>query len=241
MTTHADVLGDLARALLAAGAAALGLVAGYLTHLLNQRLAAGEEEATEPPLAREALWAPLLDAALLALLVWRFGLDLRTAVGVPLVLVLVQVIVFDARHRLILNRVIYPAILLALLASPVNPLLDGAGAGWVAHVLSAIEGALLAGGLFFVAVLLTGGGVGLGDAKLAFFMGATLGLLPLNSSPVLLALIYGVVLGGVVAAALLITRLRSMKDYIPYGPYLCLGAVAALLFPCGLLGPAVCS
>ncbi|MEA2646212.1 MAG: leader peptidase (prepilin peptidase) / N-methyltransferase, partial [Chloroflexota bacterium] len=85
-----------------------------------------------------------------------------------------------------------------------------------------------------------GGGGGLGDAKLTFFMGAVLGLLPLNSSPVVLALIYGVVLGGIVAALLLLTRVRSLRDFIPYGPYLCLGALAALLFPCGLPGPAVC-
>ncbi|MEA2646270.1 MAG: hypothetical protein QOE92_1353, partial [Chloroflexota bacterium] len=141
---------DGTRLILTVVAAVAGLGAGYVTHVLNQRLAASEEEATEPALPREALWAPVLDAALLAALVFRFGLGPRTLVGVPLVLVLVQVIVFDARHRLILNRVIYPAIVVALLVAPVNPLLDSAGDGWLAHVMSSIEGAALAGGLFFV-------------------------------------------------------------------------------------------
>ena len=222
----------------AAGAAVLGLVIGYGTHLLNQRLAAGEDEATEPPLPQEALWAPLLDAGLLAFVVYRFGLTSKSLVAAAMVMILVQVFVFDARHRLILNRVIYPAIVLALLASPVNPLLDGAGARPPSDLRR--SRAAVAGGLFFLLVLITGGGVGLGDAKLAFFMGAMLGIDPIFSSPTLRALIYGIVLGGVVALALLVTRLRSMKDYIPYGPYLCLGAVAALLFPCGLPGPVSC-
>jgi hypothetical protein len=31
-----------------------------------------------------------------------------------------------------------------------------------------------------------------------------------------------------------------MRDFIPYGPFLCLGGAAAVLLPCGLLGPASC-
>ena len=38
----------------------------------------------------------------------------------------------------------------------------------------------------------------------------------------------GVFLGGAAALLLLITRLRSLKDPIPYGPFLCAGAVLVL-------------
>jgi leader peptidase (prepilin peptidase)/N-methyltransferase len=153
-------------------------------------------------------------------------------------LVLVQVFVFDARHRLILNKVIYPAIALALLTSPVNPLVFGDY--WLGKLNSSLLGAAIAGGVFFVFVIISRGGVGLGDAKLTFFLGASLGLLPVPTSPIIRALIYGVVIGGVAAALLLISRVRSMRDFIPYGPFLCLGGAAAMLLPCGLLGPATC-
>jgi leader peptidase (prepilin peptidase)/N-methyltransferase len=225
-------------ALAVVAAALLGLGIGYGTHLLNQWLGAREEEATEKPLPLEWTWAPVLDAALLAFLVYRFGLTPKTLVGAAMVVVLVQVFVFDARHRLILNVVIYPAGGLALLLSPFSPLVN-AGTP-LDRLVSAALAAVIAGGLFFLAVVVTRGGVGLGDAKLAFFLGAMLGIDPVFSSPTLRALIYGIVLGGVVALLLLVTRVRGMHDFIPYGPYICAGGCLALLFPCGLPGPAAC-
>lgn len=227
----------MSQVLLAVAAAVLGLVIGYGTHRLNQALGAAEPEATEPPLRQERLWAPLLDAGLLAYAAYRFGPTVLGLVVGVVIVILVQVLVFDARHRLILNRVIYPAIVLALLVSPVNQLLPG---GIGDHVVSALVGAAVAGGLFFVLVLVTGGGVGLGDAKLSFFMGAVLGFFPIFTSPILRALLYGIVLGGVIALLLLVSRRRGMRDYIPYGPYLCLGGILVLLFPCGIPDPVVC-
>jgi prepilin signal peptidase PulO-like enzyme (type II secretory pathway) len=219
-------------------AALVGVGIGSGTHRLNIVLERDEEEATEPPLPGEPYWAPVLDAVALGLLFLRFGITPRSLVGAALLVILVQVFVFDARHRLILNKVIYPAIALALLTSPINPLLvadDGLG-----KVQSALLGAVLGGGLFLLFVIISRGGVGLGDAKLTFFMGAALGLLPIQSSPIIRALIFGVVVGGVAAAVLLLTRLRGMRDFIPYGPFLCIGGAAAVLLPCGLLGPTSC-
>jgi leader peptidase (prepilin peptidase)/N-methyltransferase len=219
-------------------AALIGAGIGVGTHHLNQVLGRDEEEATEPPLPLEPYWAPLLDAAGLGFLFYRFGVSPRSLTAALLLVVLVQVFVFDARHRLILNKVIYPAIALALLASPVNPLLYNDY--WIGKVDSAVLGAAVGGGVFLVFVILSRGGVGLGDAKLTFFLGASLGFLPLPTSPIIRALIYGVVVGGLAAILLLVSRLRGMRDFIPYGPFLCLGGAAAVLLPCGLLGPASC-
>ena len=219
-------------------AALAGVIAGIGTHGLNQRFGRDEEEATEPPLPGEPLWAPVLDATALGFLFYRFGVSPRSFVAALVLLVLVQVFVFDARHRLILNKVIYPAIVLSLLTASVNPLV--VGDNWLGKLNSALLGAAIGGGLFFTFVIISRGGVGLGDAKLTFFLGATLGLLPIQTSPIIRALIYGVIIGGMVAALLLISRVRSMRDFIPYGPFLCLGGAAAMLLPCGLLGPATC-
>jgi leader peptidase (prepilin peptidase)/N-methyltransferase len=149
--------------------------------------------------------------------------------GIVLV-VLVQVFVFDARHRLILNKVMYPAIALGLLASPINPLILGTSNA-LGNVDSAVLGAVVGGGLFLALVVLSGGGVGLGDAKLTFFLGAILGFLPLYNPPIVRALIFGVVCGGVIAGLLLLTRVRGMRDFIPYGPFLCVGGAVVILFP----------
>jgi prepilin signal peptidase PulO-like enzyme (type II secretory pathway) len=225
--------------LLGLAAAALGLIVGAATHWANQVLGRAEEEATEPPLPGERYWAPVLDAAVLGFIFYRSGVNTTSLAAALLVAVLVQVFVFDARHHLILNRVMYPAMALALLASPVNPLIQGASAP-AGRIVSAVLGALAGGGVFLLFVIASRGGVGLGDAKLTFFMGAALGLLPIYSSPVLHSLIYGVVIGGLIAAALLITRARGMRDYIAYGPFLCIGGVTQVLFPCSFLGNGGC-
>ena len=224
----------------ALGAAVIGAAAGVATHQFNEYSRRGEEEAVEPPLPAEPYWAPVLDALLLGLLFYRFGISAWSLAATPVVLVLVQVLVFDARHRLILNLVMYPASVVAVLASPVNPLIHGLGMTWHGRLLAAAVGAAGAGGIFFVISLITRGGVGLGDAKLCFLLGAVLGGLPLPVPAVASALIMGIFLGGVISALLLLTRVRSMTDFIPYGPFLCAGGLLALLYPCGILGPVTC-
>lgn len=227
----------MTRLVVVVAAGLLGVAAGAATHRLNQWFIFSEEDAVEPPLPLEAFWAPVLDGAILALLYARFGISPRSLVATPVVLVLVQVLVFDARHRLILSRVIYPAALVALLVSPVSPLLLGT---WQARLLAAVGGALAAGGIFYILSIATNGGFGLGDASLSFFMGAVLGGLPLPVPPIASALVLGIFGGGIISALLLVTRIRGMRDFIPYGPFLCLGAILVLLYPCGILGPTTC-
>ena len=117
---------------------------------------------------------------------------------------------------------------LPLVLSPVNPLL--APGPIQVKVLSATIGAALGGGIFYILVVISRGGIGMGDAKLAFFLGAAIGLFPLPGSPVIRALVYGdPVLGAASALILLVTRVRGLRDYIAYGPYLCLGAIIEVL------------
>lgn len=69
-------------------------------------------------------------------------------------------------------------------------------------------------------------GMGLGDVKLAGALGAWLG-----PAQVLQGLLWAFVLGGVFAALLLLLGRRKRKDHIPFGPFLCLGALGMVLAP----------
>jgi leader peptidase (prepilin peptidase)/N-methyltransferase len=144
-------------------------------------------------------------------------------------LVLVQVIFFDFEHRLILDRVMFPAMVLAALVSLSSLVAPGLGlwmqAWWVGIAMGVAAGALflllsLAGAALFKAEAL-----GFGDVKLALFMGLLLGW-PYTFT----AIFYGVVLAGVVSIGVIVWR-RSMKGTIAYGPYLAAGAVIMLLYP----------
>ena len=172
---------------------------------------------------------PILSAivfAVFALVITPFPLLLLRSV---FALVLVQVIFFDFEHRLILDRVMFPSMALALVVS-LSPLIAQAlglwrQPWWIGIVMGLIAGALflilaLAGSAIFKAEAL-----GFGDVKLAAFMGLLLGW-PYTFT----AMFYGVVLAGLVAIGYIAWH-RSLKGTIAYGPYLAAGALIMLLDP----------
>jgi leader peptidase (prepilin peptidase)/N-methyltransferase len=95
-----------------------------------------------------------------------------------------------------------------------------------ADILEVIAGGALAGGVLFLPAIFTGGvGMGMGDVKLAAFVGLALGFA--YTVPALLFMALG---GGAVAVVLLVTGLRKRKEPIPYAPFISGGALAALLW-----------
>jgi prepilin signal peptidase PulO-like enzyme (type II secretory pathway) len=97
-------------------------------------------------------------------------------------------------------------------------------------IWSSLAGGLAVGLFFVMQNLVSRGSIGLGDAKLGALVGAICGIsLDYNHIGAVYAVIYAIFLGGGVALLLLILRLRSLKDPIPYGPFLCAGA-AIILF-----------
>jgi prepilin signal peptidase PulO-like enzyme (type II secretory pathway) len=113
------------------------------------------------------------------------------------------------------NAVTYPAIIGAFAIGAVLP---------DANRLDVAAGGLMFGGLLFVPSILTGGAMGMGDVKLAFFVGFALGLTYVV--PAMLIMAIG---GGIAATLLLVTRIRGKGDPIPYAPFIAGGALITLL------------
>lgn len=205
--------------LVAAGWAVVGAALGYGIHPLDAWLARKEE--LEPGRRAWQVWGPVAVMALVfGVFGWRFaGHPLTLAVHSLWGAVLVQVIFFDLEHRLVLDRVMFPAWAAALLASI---LLDDPGWKWslVGGIGAGAGFALLAllGALVFRAEVL-----GMGDVKLAVFIGLVAGPYTLS------ALLLGVVLAGFTSIVLVLIRAKSMRDTIAYGPYLCIGTLVVLL------------
>ena len=88
----------------------------------------------------------------------------------------------------------------------------------------ALLGGALGFGIFLLLALIGRGAMGLGDVKLAGVIGLMTGY-PL----VVAALALGIVLGGVAAIALLVTRRAGRKGTMAYAPYLALGTIVVLL------------
>ena len=203
---------------LAAGWGLVGLLVGVLVRIVSVRLAQSEDlEAGRRPWQ---LYGPVVTTAVLfAIFGWKIGASPVLLIRSLWVAVLVQVIFFDLEHQLILDKVLLPGAAAALLLSLVSPHL-----GLVASVLTGVVA-----GAVFLAIAALGSAVfkveamGLGDVKFSVFLGLILG-----PQPTFIAVLIGLILAGVVASGLVLLRLRSMRDSIPYGPFLAAGALAAL-------------
>ena len=137
------------------------------------------------------------------------------ALGIVLVTLMVAVVPIDLEHRLILNKLTYPAAVLALV---IGLALDPGG------VPEQLIAAFAAGGFFLLAALAYPAGMGLGDVKLAFVMGLYLGRAV--APAVFVALILGVLVGVAVMARL--GRERGRRTQVPFGPFLAAGSVLAI-------------
>lgn len=143
------------------------------------------------------------------------------------ILVLIQSLAFDLKHRLILDVITLPAmavgVALSLVSPDLSPLrsLFGIAVGGLALLPFAVISSLFH----------HGEGFGWGDLKLGMVIGAITGMsLSYGSLYTLWALIAGTLIGGVVTVLLLVTRRLSFRDAVPYGPFLVVGCGVILYF-----------
>ena len=131
---------------------------------------------------------------------------------------LLVIFVFDLKHYIIPNKVLYPLIVAALfhifIGSPIflpaYPLLS----------------ALSSAGFFLsIFILSRGEWIGFGDVKFGVFMGLFLGF-----PNFLVALFFSYVLGALIGGALLLYRRKTFKSQIPFGPFLIAGTLIAYFY-----------
>jgi prepilin signal peptidase PulO-like enzyme (type II secretory pathway) len=193
----------------------VGAAGGWLVRWGSVRLARLEELQPDSR-PWQVYGPPILAALLFAVFAYHMGPTLPLFERSVFILVLVQVIFFDLEHRLILDRVMFPSMVLALgLSLLAHPwwagIATGLGAGLLFLLLAVIGWAIF-----------KGEALGLGDVKLAVFMGLLLGPLP-----TIQALFYGVFMAGLVSIGFIVWH-RSLKGSIAYGPYLAAGTLIVL-------------
>jgi leader peptidase (prepilin peptidase) / N-methyltransferase len=154
----------------------------------------------------------LATALLVASCVLVFGVTLDALVAAFFCAVLVAVSAIDLEHRIIPNKIVLPATVIVLVAQT-------ALAPSVEWTLAALGCSLF----LFLAVLAYPVGMGMGDVKLALFLGAALG----RTAPI--ALMVGMLAALVPVAVLFALHGRAARKMaIPFGPFLALGGVVAL-------------
>ena len=162
---------------------------------------------------------PLVEAmtGLIFLLLWNhYGFSIELPLAMLFACLFIVILVIDLEHRLILNRVVYPAIALAFLVLILTP--NGG-------IISAVIGGVTGAGILLLLALLFPGGMGMGDVKLAALIGLLVGF-----PQVFIALLICFVSGGAVASGLLLTRLKGRKDPIPLAPFLTAGLITTVFY-----------
>ena len=140
----------------------------------------------------------------------------QLVLGAVLVLFLVPMALIDLDHRIIPNKLTAPA---AVVAVALGLVLDPSGEP--ERLIAGVAG----GGVFLLAALARPGGMGMGDVKLAAVLGLFLG------GTVAVALMAALLLGSVVGAIVIarVGAAAGRKTAVPFGPFLALGGVVAVL------------
>ena len=168
------------------------------------------------PIPRRVPLVESVTGLLFVLLWYRYGLSLWLLLATLYTCFFIVIFFIDLEHQLVLNRVIYPAIAVALLAIPLTP----------SHtVLELLSGGAIGFGLLFLIAFVYPAGMGMGDVKLATLIGLVAGF-----PAVLAALLISFVAGGLIGGGLLLTGLRGRKDPIPFAPFLVTGGMVAMLY-----------
>ena len=168
------------------------------------------------PRGAAAIATPFLAAFLSLLAAIRYGAQAETLVVICVICVLVVISRHDIERRIIPNRIVVPAWLGVLLAHlALHP----------EHWIEWLTASFGAGLFFLVVALVYPAGLGMGDVKLALFLGAAIGW------TVVTALLLGTLAAGLVAAVMLLKEgSAARKRAIPLGPFLAAGAIVVLLF-----------
>lgn len=132
---------------------------------------------------------------------------------------LIIIFVYDLKHYIIPDKVIFPAIGLTLIYNLVT-------SDFIPHTLyflNPLIAAFGAAGFFLFIVLFSQGKwMGLGDVKLAFFMGLLLGF-----PNILAALFSAFLIGAIIGVGLILAKKKTLGSRVPFGPFLVIGTFIA--------------
>jgi len=137
---------------------------------------------------------------------------------------LIIIFVYDLKHFIIPDRIIYPAILVSGIWYLVSGIFFNLYTKY--EILNVIYAAFGAAAFFLAIVLISRGKwMGLGDPKLAFFMGLFLGF-----PNILVALFLAFLIGAIIGIGLIVFRKKALKSEVPFGPFLVTGTLIAFFW-----------
>ena len=190
--------------------------------LLSFALLGGRCRACRTPISWRYPIVELATAILWVVAYEMFGLSPTFFVALVFLSALIVITAIDLVHRIIPNVITLPGIVVGIVAN-----LATGRVSW----LESLMGVAIGGALFAAIILVSyvfypdGGGMGLGDLKLAAMFGAFLGW-----KVMLAAVFVAIMVGGIAAGCLLASGKVGRRYPMPFGPFLALGGAIGLLW-----------
>lgn len=194
-----------------------------LVPVLSFVLLRGKCRYCSKPISFQYPLVELVTGALFVFVYALVGLSLNGAYLFAIASLLVVIFIYDLKHYLIPDKILYPAIALAGAWRLFE--VWSLGDWGLIEIWSLVIGILPT--LFFLAIYLLSRGawMGFGDVKLAVFMGLFLGW-----PNILVALFIAFLLGAGVGITLILARKKNLRSQVPFGPFLIMGTFLALFF-----------
>jgi len=197
----------------------VGLAWGLVADRIGARWPAHEDRSV-----RRIDWRSVVVPAVGAVAMWalpgRFADPAALAIFAGYFLALILLLATDLDQRLLPDLVTLPLIPLAALVgvAGLNPLVVDGMAGAVAIAV------LMPAALYLLSIPFGAGAIGIGDLKLLVSVGLLSGL-----ARTIIGVVSGALLSGIVVLLLLVTRRVTLRSYIPFGPFLIVGAMWGIL------------
>lgn len=159
----------------------------------------------------------LLNGLIYLVLYMKYGLTLYFFKYAILASLLIVISFIDLKYQIIPDRLN----LLCLLVGIFFTL--SYGNKWL--IVNSSLGLFTGGGMFLLIAIVTKGAMGGGDIKLMGALGFCLGW-----KYILLTTLLSFVIGAIISIALLAFKIKGRKDYIPFGPFISIAAIATMTY-----------
>ncbi len=187
--------------------------------VLSWALLGGKCRQCRAPISVQYPIVEIVTGVLFVLVVWLTPVGPLLASRLILVTILVALFGIDLEHQILPNSITLPGIVIGLMFSVTAP------PGWQ----DALIGTLLGAGILYgiaaaYYAVRREEGLGMGDVKMLAMIGAFLGW-----KAVLVTLVLSSFSGAAIGMALIAAQRGGMKLALPFGTFLALGALAAML------------
>lgn len=159
----------------------------------------------------------ILNMAMYILLFLKFSMSILFLKYAILSSILIVISFIDYEHMIIPDEIIIFGFIIFFIMHFSGNFKDNIIKGSIAL--------LIGGGLFLLIAVITKGAMGGGDIKLMALLGFVLGI-----KKIIIIILLSFIIGSIISIILIILKIKSRKDYIPFGPFISTAAVIAMMY-----------